>query len=70
MNDGLTSNLNCTWVTGHLSAQRVVRQVQKNGKKFSESVASFTEELVVRRELADNFCFYNENYDNVKGEYS
>ncbi|XP_076150681.1 CPD photolyase isoform X2 [Alosa pseudoharengus] len=54
---------------GHLSAQRVVRQVQKNGKKFSDSVASFTEELVVRRELADNFCFYNKNYDNIEGAY-
>ncbi|XP_063074810.1 CPD photolyase [Engraulis encrasicolus] len=58
------------WIhSGSLSAQRVVRTVQKNGKKFSESVASFTEELVVRRELADNFCFYNENYDKVEGAY-
>ncbi|KAL2097998.1 hypothetical protein ACEWY4_007205 [Coilia grayii] len=58
------------WIhTGNLSAQRVVRAVQKNGKKFSESVASFTEELVVRRELADNFCFYNDNYDKIEGAY-
>jgi hypothetical protein len=25
------------------------------------------EESIVRRELADNFCFYNENYDNING---
>lgn len=22
---------------------------------------------MIRRELADNFCFYNENYDSVEG---
>lgn len=52
---------------GQLSAQRVVRQVKRE-KNASESVASFTEELVVRRELADNFCFYNHNYDDISGE--
>ncbi|XP_051556828.1 CPD photolyase [Myxocyprinus asiaticus] len=57
------------WIhTGQLSAQRVVRQVKRE-KNASESVASFTEELVVRRELADNFCFYNNNYDNISGAY-
>ncbi|XP_067309246.1 CPD photolyase [Pseudorasbora parva] len=54
--------------TGQLSAQRVVRQVKRE-KNASESVASFTEELVVRRELADNFCFYNHNYDDISGAY-
>ncbi|KAG7269861.1 hypothetical protein CRUP_032819 [Coryphaenoides rupestris] len=58
------------WIRfGHLSAQRVALQVQRFGKKFSQSVAPFIEELVVRRELTDNFCFYNDNYDNVKGAY-
>lgn len=33
-------------------------------KKASES---FIEELVVRRELADNFCFYNDRYDQLEG---
>lgn len=57
------------WIhTGQLSAQRVVMQFKRE-KSFSESVASFTEELVVRRELADNFCFYNPNYDNISGAY-
>ncbi|MGC9362125.1 MAG: deoxyribodipyrimidine photo-lyase, partial [Candidatus Syntrophosphaera sp.] len=27
-------------------------------------VASFLEELIVRRELSCNFCYYNEDYDN------
>ena len=25
----------------------------------------FVEEIVVRRELADNFCYYSPNYDNA-----
>lgn len=42
---------------------------EKGGKKYSESVAAFLEESIVRRELADNFCYYQENYDNLKGCY-
>ncbi|XP_056453797.1 CPD photolyase [Gadus chalcogrammus] len=58
------------WIRfGHLSAQRAALQVQRCGKAFSESVAPFIEELVVRRELTDNYCFYNDNYDNIKGAY-
>lgn len=31
------------------------------------TTAVFLEELIVRRELADNFCLYNKNYDRVQG---
>ncbi len=31
------------------------------------SIFYFIEELVVRRELADNFCFFEKNYDNILG---
>ncbi|XP_029309247.1 deoxyribodipyrimidine photo-lyase-like [Cottoperca gobio] len=58
------------WIRfGHLSAQRVALQVQCSGKSAGHSVASFIEELVVRRELTDNFCFYNKKYDRVEGAY-
>ncbi|XP_061587460.1 deoxyribodipyrimidine photo-lyase-like [Cololabis saira] len=53
----------------NLSAQRVALQVRRYGKA-SESVPPFIEELVVRRELTDNFCFYNEKYDSVEGAYA
>jgi deoxyribodipyrimidine photo-lyase len=33
------------------------------GMKGAES---FLEELVVRRELSDNFCYYNPNYDSIR----
>ena len=28
---------------------------------------AYVEEGVVRRELTDNFCLYNKNYDSLKG---
>jgi len=33
----------------------------------TESATALLEELVVRRELSDNFCFYNPNYDRFAG---
>ncbi|XP_077580670.1 CPD photolyase [Stigmatopora nigra] len=56
------------WIRfGHLSAQRVALQVQRHRKNAGESLAPFMEELVVRRELTDNFCFYNPLYDSLRG---
>jgi deoxyribodipyrimidine photo-lyase len=51
---------------GQISAQQVVMDVHKKGipRRMSET---FLEELVVRRELSDNFCFYNPRYDSVEG---
>ena len=34
---------------------------------FQESRTTFLEELIIRRELSDNYCFYNNNYDSLKG---
>jgi deoxyribodipyrimidine photo-lyase len=31
---------------------------------------AFLEELIVRRELADNFCYYNQQYDTVAGSHA
>ncbi|KAL4608184.1 Deoxyribodipyrimidine photo-lyase-like [Arapaima gigas] len=53
---------------GQVSAQRVVLEVKRCGSR-GPSVDSFVEEVVVRRELADNFCFYNKDYDRVEGAY-
>ncbi|XP_029970321.1 CPD photolyase [Salarias fasciatus] len=58
------------WIRfGQLSAQRAALQVQRGGKSAGQSVGPFLEELVVRRELTDNFCFYNQQYDSVEGAY-
>jgi deoxyribodipyrimidine photo-lyase len=51
---------------GHISPQRVALLVSEAMVNAEEKEA-FLEELIVRRELADNFCFYNENYDRFAG---
>ena len=51
---------------GHLSAQRAALEASASGAD-PDSVQSFLEELVVRRELADNFCLHTPDYDRVAG---
>mmetsp|Transcript_104278 Transcript_104278/g.185349 ORF Transcript_104278/g.185349 Transcript_104278/m.185349 type:complete len:406 (-) Transcript_104278:435-1652(-) len=57
------------WIKfGQLSAQRCALAVQQGGKGDKKSsAADFIEEAVVRRELSDNFCWHNPNYDSIKG---
>lgn len=54
---------------GHLSPQRAALEAAKNKAVHKESVDSFLEELVVRRELADNYCFYVPCYDTLEAAY-
>ncbi|MCX7792939.1 MAG: deoxyribodipyrimidine photo-lyase [Thermodesulfovibrionales bacterium] len=60
------SNLSPYLHFGQISAQRVALEVIKidSDKKSKEA---FLEELIIRRELAENFCFYNKEYDNFNG---
>lgn len=51
---------------GHLSAQRVAIEVETS-KAPTRAKEAFMEELVVRRELSDNFCLHNAHYDGVRG---
>jgi deoxyribodipyrimidine photo-lyase len=50
-----------------VAAARCVLEAKAHSKRYSESVASFIEEIVVRRELSDNFCHYNPRYDSLEG---
>jgi deoxyribodipyrimidine photo-lyase len=50
---------------GQLSAQRVALEVMKANVN-EESREAFLEELIVRRELSDNFCFYGKDYDSPR----
>ncbi|XP_037822376.1 deoxyribodipyrimidine photo-lyase [Lucilia sericata] len=52
---------------GQISVQRCILEVKEYKTKFKDSVEAFCEEAIVRRELADNFCYYNRNYDNLQG---
>jgi len=51
---------------GQLSAQHVALEV-RNAKIEEKEKNAFLEELIVRRELADNFCFYNQYYNDFEG---
>ena len=60
------SNLSPYLHFGHISAQRIALEVKKiNGNKESEK--SFLEELIIRKELSDNFCYFNNNYNSFSG---
>jgi len=60
------SNLSPYLHFGQISAQRIALETQRiNGNKESE--ISFLEELIVRRELSDNFCYFNKKYDSFDG---
>ncbi len=58
------SNLSPYLHFGQISAQRVALEVSQSEHSSKEA---FLEQLIVRRELADNFCYYNTNYDNFEG---
>jgi deoxyribodipyrimidine photo-lyase len=60
------SNLSPYLHFGQISAQRIAMSVQESNATTKDKDA-FLEELIVRRELSDNFCFYNENYDSFNG---
>ena len=51
---------------GQISAQRIALEI-KDSKINKESELAFLEQLIVRKELTDNFCFYNDDYDSVEG---
>ncbi len=48
---------------GQISPQRAALEVSFSRKK-TEAKDAFLEEVIVRRELADNFCFYTPFYDS------
>eukprot|EP00898_Chlorokybus_atmophyticus_P001103 jgi/Chlat1/1994/Chrsp158S02315 len=61
------SNLSPWLHAGQLAAARVVLEAKKYRKSHSAEIDSFLEELIVRRELTDNWCYYNEKYDQIEG---
>lgn len=64
------SELNPYLHYGQLSAASVVRAVlEAVGKrpKLQADADAFIEEITIRKELSDNFCFYNLAYDKLEG---
>jgi len=60
------SNLSPYLHFGQISSQRVALEILRS-YSFQEAKESYLEELITRKELSDNFCFYNPNYDNFNG---
>ncbi|CAG9764033.1 unnamed protein product [Ceutorhynchus assimilis] len=62
-----TSNLSY-WITfGQISAQRIALETKSLESIYKEQVEKYLEELIVRKELAENYCLYNKNYDSIEG---
>lgn len=60
------SNLSPYLHFGQISAQRVALEIKKLNIEDANT-ESFLEELIVRRELSDNYCYFCPNYDNNNG---
>ncbi|KAK9147549.1 hypothetical protein Scep_006306 [Stephania cephalantha] len=54
---------------GQISAQRCALEARNLRKLHTQSVDAFLEELIVRRELSDNFCYYQPHYDSLLGAW-
>ncbi|CAD2094922.1 deoxyribodipyrimidine photo-lyase, putative [Plasmodium vinckei lentum] len=57
---------------GIISSQRCILEVNKYALQFpsihtSSGKEYFNDDLLIKKELADNFCYYNKNYDNFNG---
>jgi len=65
-NENVSSNLSPYLHFGQISSQRIALETYKR-KHNAEVKDAFLEELIVRRELSDNFCLYNKNYDSFDG---
>lgn len=60
------SNLSPYLHFGQISAQRIVQEIRK-ARVAPEAKKTFLEELIIRRELSDNYCYYNPDYDRFSG---
>ena len=57
------SNLSPYLHFGQIASQRVVLEA-RNLKPVNNLKGTFYDEIIVRKELSDNFCFYCKEYDN------
>jgi len=64
-NEDVQSGLSPYLHFGQISAQKVALEI--NDKVRKSDAESFLEELIIRRELSDNYCYFNYNYDNPEG---
>lgn len=63
-NKNTTSNLSPYLHFGFISAQRAVLEIMKSSTS-RENKETFLEELIVRKELSDNFCLYSKSFKTL-----
>lgn len=67
---GHTSGLSPYLHFGQISSLRVIlelQNIQAHSDVDQADIDAIIEEMVIRKELSDNYCYYNENYDNLRG---
>mgnify|MGYP003316575619 FL=1 len=64
-NEDNLSNLSPYIHFGQISAQNIAMKI--NEMEESDGKKTFLEQLIVRRELAENFCYYNNDFDSFNG---
>lgn len=62
----IQSNLSPYLHFGHISSQTIALLLQQISGE-NTAVDTFLEELIVRKELSDNYCYYEPNYDTTDG---
>lgn len=65
-NQKVLSNLSPYIHYGQISAQRIALEIKRSNYSDKDK-ETYLEELIVRRELAENYCYYDEDYDNFNG---
>lgn len=69
-NKNYCTNLSPYLHFGNICSQYIISKIIKDKTKSvsnNENFKSLFEEMVIRKELSDNFCYYNKNYDNFDG---
>lgn len=63
-NKDVLSNMSPYLHFGQISAQRIYFEIKNSAANY-DSKDAYLEELIIRRELSDNLCFYNDNYESL-----
>ena len=66
-NTNVQSNLSPFFHFGQISPQRAILEVNSQKDTFPDDVDKFIDECLIWRELSENFCYYQPNYDNFNG---
>lgn len=53
----------------HFLSSSKMPQPEDAETSMQHGIDSLIEEMIVRKELADNYCWYDENYDNIKSAH-